>query len=230
MNDIQVFNNSEFGEVRTVLIGDDVWFIAKDICDILGLSDVSRSVEKLEDDEKLIHKIFVSGQNRDILIINESGLYTLIIRSNKPEARQFRKWVTAEVLPSIRKHGLYAVDELLNNPDMAIKAFQALKEERAARIEAERKNAVLMHVSKTYTATEIAKEIGLKSANELNRELEKRGIQFKVNNTWVPKADYADKGFFDIKQEVLDTGTVIYHRRITQNGRTFILELFNKAA
>ncbi|MGI5085519.1 phage antirepressor [Treponema putidum] len=230
MNDIQVFNNSEFGEVRTVLIGDDVWFIAKDICDILGLSDVSRSVEKLEDDEKLIRKIFVSGQNRDILIINESGLYTLIIRSNKPEARQFRKWVTAEVLPSIRKHGLYAVDELLNNPDMAIKAFQALKEERAARIEAERKNAVLMHVSKTYTATEIAKEIGLKSANELNRELEKRGIQFKVNNTWVPKADYADKGFFDIKQEVLDTGTVIYHRRITQNGRTFILELFNKAA
>ena len=230
MNDIQVFNNSEFGEVRTVLIGDDVWFIAKDICDILGLSDVSRSVEKLEDDEKLIRKIFVSGQNRDILIINESGLYTLIIRSNKPEARQFRKWVTAEVLPSIRKHGLYAVDELLNNPDMAIKAFQALKEERAARIEAERKNAVLMHVSKTYTATEIAKELGLKSANELNRELEKRGIQFKVNNTWVPKADYADKGFFDIKQEVLDTGTVIYHRRITQDGRTFILELFNKAA
>lgn len=230
MNDIQVFNNSEFGEVRTVLIGDDVWFIAKDICDVLGLSDVSRAVEKLEDDEKLIRKIFVSGQNRNILIINESGLYTLIVRSNKPEARQFRKWVTAEVLPSIRKHGLYAVDELLNNPDMAIKAFQALKEERAARIEAERKNAVLMHVSKTYTATEIAKELGLKSANELNRELEKRGIQFKVNNTWVPKADYADKGFFDIKQEVLDTGTVIYHRRITQYGRTFILELFNKAA
>ena len=230
MNDIQVINNSEFGEVRTVLIGDDVWFIAKDICDVLGLSDVSHAVEKLEDDEKLIRKIFVSGQNRDILIINESGLYTLIIRSNKPEARRFRKWVTAEVLPSIRKHGLYAVDELLNNPDIAIKAFQALKEERAARIEAERKNAVLMHVSKTYTATEIAKELGLKSANELNRELEKRGIQFKVNNTWVPKADYADKGFFDIKQEVLDTGTVIYHRRITQDGRSFILELLNKAA
>lgn len=230
MNDIQVFNNSEFGEVRTVLIGDDVWFIAKDICDVLGLSDVSHAVEKLEDDEKLIRKIFVSGQNRDILIINESGLYTLIIRSNKPEARRFRKWVTAEVLPSIRKHGLYAVDELLNNPDIAIKAFQALKEERAARIEAERKNAVLMHVSKTYTATEIAKELGLKSANELNRELEKRGIQFKVNNTWVPKAYYADKGFFDIKQEVLDIGTVIYHRRITQDGRSFILELLNKAA
>ena len=87
-----------------------------------------------------------------------------------------------------------------------------------------------MNVIKTYTATEIAKELGLKSANELNRELEKRGIQFKVNNTWVPKADYADKGFFDIKQEVLDTGTVIYHRRITQDGRSFILELLNKAA
>lgn len=217
MNEVPLFENEQTAE-------------AKDICDILSLSDVSRAVEKLEDDEKLIRKIFVSGQNRDILIINESGLYTLIIRSNKPDARQFRKWVTAEVLPSIRKHGLYAVDELLNNPDMAIKAFQALKEERAARIEAERKNAVLMHVSKTYTATEIAKELGLKSANELNRELEKRGIQFKVNNTWVPKADYADKGFFDIKQEVLDTGTVVYHRRITQNGRTFILELFNKAA
>ena len=230
MNDIQVFNNSEFGEVRTVLIGDDVWFIAKDVAIILGYFDTQAMTRRLDDDEKGMQKIHTLGGDQNMSIINESGLYNTIIGSTKPEARRFRKWVTAEVLPSIRKHGLYAVDELLNNPDMAIKAFQALKEERAARIEAERKNAVLMHVSKTYTATEIAKELGLKSANELNRELEKRGVQFKVNNTWVPKADYADKGFFDIKQEVLDTGTVIYHRRITQDGRTFILELFNKAA
>lgn len=230
MNDIQVFNNSEFGEVRTVLIGDDVWFIAKDIAIILGYSDTQAMTRRLDDDEKGMQKIHTLGGDQNMSIINESGLYNAIIGSIRPEAKRFRKWVTAEVLPSIRKHGLYAVDELLNNPDMAIKAFQALKEERAARIEAERKNAVLMHVSKTYTATEIAKELGLKSANELNRELEKRGIQFKVNNTWVPKADYADKDFFDIKQEVLDTGTVIYHRRITQDGRTFILELFNRAA
>lgn len=91
--------------------------------------------------------------------------------------------------------------------------------------EAERRNAVLMHVTKTYTATEIAKELGFRSAMMLNEELERRGVQFKQNGTWVPKADYAELGYFQIKQEVLDSGRVVYYTRITQDGRRFILEL-----
>lgn len=100
-----------------------------------------------------------------------------------------------------------------------------IAEQRAALAEAERKNAVLMHVSKTYTATEIAKELGLRSAQELNEKLADMKIQYKQNGTWVPYADYANMGYFEIKQEVFDNGHVEYHRRITQDGRAFILDL-----
>lgn len=92
-------------------------------------------------------------------------------------------------------------------------------------IEAERKNAVLMHTRKLYTATEVAKELGLRSAQELNEKLQERGVQFKQNGTWVPCADYSDLGYFSIKQNVLDNGTVIYDRKITQDGRAFIVDL-----
>ena len=95
--------------VRTVMVNNVPWFVAKDVCAVLELSDVSMSVSKLDDDEKLIQKIFVSGQNRDVVVVNESGLYTLILRSNKPEAKRFRKWVTSEVLPNIRKNGIYDI-------------------------------------------------------------------------------------------------------------------------
>ena len=101
--------------VRTVIIGNMPWFVAKDVCEVLELSDVSMSVAKLDDDEKLVQKLFVSGQNRDMIIVNESGLYTLIMRSNKPEARSFRKWVTSEGWPSIRATGQYTMPQLVEN-------------------------------------------------------------------------------------------------------------------
>lgn len=121
--------------------------------------------------------------------------------------------------------------EILENYKKANADFVALlerkyEEERAARVKAEQTNAVLMHVNKTYTATEIAKELGMKSAAELNQRLAEKRIQFKQNDTWLPFSEYADCGYFEIKQEVLDSGKVIYHRRITQLGREFILGLF----
>ena len=105
-------------------------------------------------------------------------------------------------------------------------ALAKINAERAGRLEAERKNAVLMHVTKTYTAGEIAKEIGMRSAQELNEAMKEAGIQYKQNGTWIPCADYAEKGFFQIKQQELESGKVIYDRRITQDGRKFILEFF----
>ena len=141
-NDITIYNHKDM-ELRTVRIDEEAWFIAKDVCDNLGLSDVSMSIGRLDDDEKLIQKLLVSGQNRNVRLINESGLYSLILTSTKPEAKKMKKWVTRDVLPSIRKHGMYAtentIDNMIANPDFAIKLLEELKEERAGKLLVEEK-------------------------------------------------------------------------------------------
>ena len=162
--------------------------------------------------------------------IPENIFYRLAMKARNEVAEKFQAKVADEIIPSIRKHGIYAtdnvIDQILDNPDFGIELLTKLKEERAARVEAERKNAILMHVNKTYTMTEIAKEIGMKSAIQLNKLLAEKKIQYQVNGTWVMYSQYSDLGYEEIKQEVLDSGKVIYHRRITQMGREFILKLF----
>lgn len=232
---VTVFNNEEFGEVRTVTIDGEPWIVGKDVATALGYADTFGALKKhVMDSDKLVCQIDSAGQKRDVTVINESGVYTLIFGSKLKSAERFKHWVTSEVLPCIRKNGIYAtdnvIDNILNNPDFGIELLTKLKEERAARIEAEKTNAILMHVNKTYTMTEIAKEIGLKSANELNKILAEKKIQYKSNGTWVMYSDYSDLGYESIKQETLDSGRVIYYRRITQLGRKFILGLFDMAA
>ena len=162
--------------------------------------------------------------------IPENIFYRLAMKAKNETAEKFQAKVADEIIPSIRKHGLYAadnvIDQILGNPDFGIELLTKLKEERTARVEAERKNAILMHVNKTYTMTEIAKELGMKSAIQLNKLLAEKKIQYQVNGTWVMYSRYSDLGYEEIKQEVLDSGKVIYHRRITQMGREFILKLF----
>ena len=162
--------------------------------------------------------------------IPENIFYRLAMKARNELAESFQTKVADEILPSIRKHGIYAtddvIDNILNNPDFGIELLTKLKEERAARVEAERTNAILMHVNKTYTATEIAKELGFKSAIALNQDLGSKGIQFKQNNTWLLYSKYAQCGYVDIKQEVLDNGKVVYHRRFTQLGREWLLKLY----
>ena len=131
MNDLQVFKNAEFGEIRTVTINDEVWFVGKDVAKALGYLNASKAIsDHVDIEDKLNNDSLSSLGQRGGWIINESGLYSLILSSKLPTAKKFKRWVTSEVVPSIRKHGMYAVDELINNPDMAIKAFTALKEER----------------------------------------------------------------------------------------------------
>lgn len=132
MNELKIFENTEFGQVRTVTIDNEPWFVGKDVADALGYSDTNKAVAMHveEEDKKLNDKSSSSFGQRGATLINESGLYALIFGSKLEAAKRFKRWVTSEVLPAIRKHGAYAVDELLNNPDMAIKAFTALKEER----------------------------------------------------------------------------------------------------
>ena len=162
--------------------------------------------------------------------IPENVFYRLAMKAKNEAAEKFQAKVADEIIPSIRKHGIYATDNVINqildNPDFGIELLTKLKEERAARVEAERKNAILMHVNKTYTMTEIAKELGMKSAIQLNKLLAEKKIQYQVNGTWVMYSQYSDLGYEEIKQEVLDSGKVIYHRRVTQMGREFILKLF----
>ena len=232
---LTVFNNEEFGEIRTIIIDNKPWFVGKDVAVSLGYKDTSDALKKhVADEDKLTRCFADSGQNRQMYIINESGLYALIFGSKLESAKRFKHWVTSEVLPCIRKNGIYAtdnvIDNILNNPDFGIELLTRLKEERSARVEAERTNSILMHVNKTYTMTEIAKEIGLKSAVELNKILSDKKIQYKVNGTWVMYSDYSNCGYEEIKQDVLDSGRVIYHRKITQLGRKFILNLFDMKA
>lgn len=166
--------------------------------------------------------------------IPENIFYRLAMKAKNEVAETFQAKVADEIIPSIRKHGIYAtdkvIDEILEDPDFGIKLLTQLKVERAARVEAERKNAILTHVNKTYTMTEIAKELNLKSATKLNQILAKKKIQYKVGGTWVMYSDYSDMGYEDIKQEVLDNGKVIYHRKITQLGREFILDIMKQDA
>jgi anti-repressor protein len=232
MNELQKVFNYEENKVRTVLKDDEVWFVAKDVCEVLEINKYRDAVSRLDEDETGSVLVDTLGGKQEMSAVNESGLYSLIFKSRKPEAKKFKKWVTNEVLPSIRKHGAYMTDDVLEktleDPDYMIGLLTALKDEKTKRVEAERTVNILTHVNKTYTATEIAKELGFRSATALNRDLQTKKIQFNQNGTWVFYSKYADKGYVDIKQEVLDNGKVIYHRRFTQLGREFLIKLYDK--
>ena len=136
MNELQIFENAEFGQIRTVTIDEEVWFVGKDVAEALGYSNSSKAVSvHVGEEDRILKVLEADSQNGNVVktqtaLINESGLYALIFGSKLESAKRFKHWVTSEVLPAIRKHGVYAVDELLANPEMAIKAFTALKEER----------------------------------------------------------------------------------------------------
>ena len=235
-NKIEIFRNAKFGEVRVAGTSEEPLFCLSDICKAVDLKNPSSVKSRLDRNDVQLIDLYALRETEGGIVgnslanfVTESGFYDVILQSNSNKVKPFRHWITNEVLPSIRKHGVYATDETIDkiiaNPDFGIKLLTELKEEREKRIESERQNAILMHVNKTYTSTEIAKECNLKSANELNKLLNAKGIQFKSGGTWVLYSKYANLGYEEIKQEVLDNGRVIYHRKFTQIGRKFILNL-----
>ena len=135
MSNLQIFENPEFGTVRTITVEGKPYFVGKDVADILGYQNGSRDINRHVDEEDR-HKVmlFDGNQDKETIIINESGLYSLILSSKMPKARQFKHWVTAEVLPSIRKHGAYItsgkLEEIMNDPDSWIQLLTTLKGER----------------------------------------------------------------------------------------------------
>lgn len=144
MNELQSFT-FDGSTVRTIMINSEPYFVGKDVAEILGYSNPRDALAKHVDQEDRNTVAIRDGKgNPNQTVINESGLYSLIIGSKLPTAKRFKRWVTSEVLPAIRKHGAYAVDELIDDPDLAIKAFTALKEERTKRKALEAQNAVMI--------------------------------------------------------------------------------------
>lgn len=130
MDKLQIFNNAEFGSVRTIVIDGEPFFVGKDIAEVLGYSNPQKALrDHVDEEDKTVNDSFTVNGTKGILI-NESGLYSLMLRSQMSKARQFKHWITSEVLPSIRKYGMYARDELLNDPDLLIAVATQLKDER----------------------------------------------------------------------------------------------------
>lgn len=246
MNEINIFENEDFGEVGTVELEGNTWFIARDVCRALELDNSRQALSRLDEDEK--NTVILNDGNRgnpNMAIINESGLYSLVLSSRKPEAKAFKRWITHEVLPSIRKHGMYAMDELLDNPDIAIEALTRLKEEREKRKELEFENKVQaqqiaeLQPKATYydlvlqnpdliSTSLIAKDYGL-SGKALNKILHELGIQFNQGGVWLLYAKYQDKGYTSTKTTVFPrtdgTQGLSILTKWTQKGRLFLYDI-----
>lgn len=249
MNNLTVFNNPDFGSIRTVTVNNEPYFVGKDVADILGYTNAPKAIkDHVDDEDKLVERIVMSGQKRGVILINESGLYSLILSSKMPNARKFKRWVTSEVLPSIRKHGMYAVDELLNNPDFMIKTFEALKEEREKnkglskevveqqRVISELQPKVtyldkILDSKSLVLTTQIAKDYGM-SARRFNRLLRELGVQYKVGDQWVLYAKYQACGY--VHSRTIEfrhrdgTPDVKMQTEWTQKGRLFLYETLKK--
>ena len=247
MNDLQVFNY-EGASVRVIDRDGEPWFVGKDVAEVLGYRNGSRDIKRhVEDEDREKTMVFDGNQDKETILINESGLYSLILSSRLPGARQFKRWVTSEVLPSIRKHGIYAtpitIDRILDDPDLGIRLFTQLKEEREKRAALETTVAVQtqqiaeMNPKATYydtvlqckdlvTITRIAKDFRL-SAQALNRILAEKKVQFKQGDMWVLYQRYAEKGYTQSKTYTYGTENehAKMHTLWTQAGRLFIYDL-----
>lgn len=246
MNNLQIFNYNG-NEVRTVQKDGEPWWVLKDVCGVLGLKNPTMIAERLEDDE--VTKFNLGGLSGETNIINESGLYNVILRSDKPEAKPFRKWVTSEVLPSIRKHGAYmtehVIEQALASPDFLIKLATQLKEEKDKNKELEVKNSQLVvdkqiMKPKADYFDELVDRNLLTNFRETAKQLEvkeKEFVKFLIERKYVYRdkrgklMPYADKnnGLFEVKETFNEktkwSGT---QTLITPKGRETFRLLFLK--
>ena len=243
---IQVWNY-ESSEIRTVQINGEPWFVLSDVCKVLELSSPHKVAERLDGDEKGRNQIPTLGGVQEMAVVNESGLYTVILRSDKPQAKPFRKWVTSEVLPSIRKHGAYMTPETIKKvmltPDFIISLAGELKNEQEKNkkltLELENKDEEISTLKPKATYCDlvlsctnavpislIAKDYGM-SARKLNSILNDMKIQYKCGGQWILNQNYAGKGYTKSATHTYNTiyGTAANIRtNWTQKGRLLIYE------
>lgn len=252
MSNLQIFNNADFGEVRTLTIDGEPYFVGKDVAEILGYERTTKAiVDRVDEEDRNMLTSETQSQfgielgQRGGWLINESGLYSLILSSKLPAAKKFKHWVTSEVLPAIRKHGMYAIDEFLDNPDMAIAALTALKEERAKTKALQTENAQqkqmigelkpkadymdkILNNKGLVTISQIAKDYGM-SGRAMNEKLHELGVQYKQSGQWLLYSKYHDKGYTHSRTINIThsdgTPDVTMETKWTQKGRVFIYEL-----
>lgn len=246
MSKLTIFKNAEFGQIRTVQLNNETYFVGKDIAEALGYVNSRKALaDHVSEEDKGVTKCDTLGGKQELAVINESGLYALIFGSKLESARRFKHWVTSEVLPSIRKHGVYAVDELINNPEMAIKAFTALKEEREKNRLLQEDNermkpkaifADAVSASKTSILVgDLAKlicqngvQIGQKRLFDWLRE---NGYLVKSGNSKnMPMQRYVEQGLFEIKESnvINPDGSVRITKttKVTGKGQVYFVQKF----
>ena len=246
MNELQIFNNEEFGEIRIVTIDNEPWFVAKDVCEALKHTNPTMAMQMLEEDERTKLSLGRAGETN---VINESGLYTLIIKSNLPNAKKFRKWVTSEVLPSIRKNGGYIANQEQMTPEQivanALIVAQNIISQKDMQIEeletsVQQMDSIISEMTPKVdyadrilsstdcmTVSQIAQDYGM-SAKRFNKILHTAGIQRKVGNQWILYAEYQGKGYVRNKTCEYTKGNGDTGAKLltvwTQKGRMLIYE------
>lgn len=244
MNQLQIFNSPEFGQVRTITENGKVLFCASDIAKSLGYSNPNKAIN---DHCRAITKRStpISGKLQEINFITEGDIYRLVVKSQMPYAVQFESWIFDEIVPSIRKHGMYATDELLDNPDLLIQIATALKEERAKNKELETEVKVktqligelkpkadymdqILNNKGLVTITQIAKDYGM-SGKAMNELLHSIKVQYKQSDQWLLYSKYHDLGYthsstVDITRKD-GTPDIRMNTKWTQKGRLFLYEL-----
>jgi prophage antirepressor-like protein len=245
MNELKVFENSEFGSIRTVNIDNEPYFVGKDVAQVLGYSNTRKAIADHVDDEDKKDGVTIRdtiGRNQSTVAINESGLYSLILSSKLPSAKRFKRWVTSEVLPSVRQTGAYmtpeTIERVLCNPDTVINLAQQLKN---LQLEVARKNQligelqpkanyvdIILDNKGLVTITQIAKDYGMSGA-AMNKLLNRFGVQFKQSGQWLLYSRYHDLGYTHSKTINITRSDgrsdVVLETKWTQKGRLFIYEL-----
>lgn len=242
MNDIQIFN-FQSNEVRVVKDDNgEPWFVAKDVCSVLEIRNATQAVGQLDEDER---SMFCIGRQGNTNIINESGLYALVIRSNKPNARKFRKWITSEVLPSIRKHGGYiasngteSVEELymraMESLHAALERQKAITAEQTKQLERQAPDVeycnTVLAAKNLHTVNSIATHLGT-TAVRLNRLLSLHGWIYRKGGIYYPSASIRDKGYcdFHVVPYVKGNGEIATreHLKWTEEGRRFVINFYH---
>jgi len=240
MTNITIFKNNDFGEVRTLEQDGKTLFCGSDVAKALGYAIPSKAVNT---HCKGVSKMEVptNGGSQQMLFISEGDMYRLIVNSKLPSAEKFERWVFDEVIPTVRKHGLYAKDELLNNPDLFISALEELKAERERTKRLELENAknkqiigelkpkasyydLILQNKSLMPISQIAKDYGM-SGKAFNKLLHELGVQFKQGNTWLLYQGYADQGYTQSRTFAIDAERSRMHTYWTQKGRLFLYDL-----
>lgn len=242
-NNVQTFS-FESSQVRVVEINSEPWFVGKDVAEILGYKKpLNALATHVDEDDSLKQGLTDSlGRVQETIIINESGLYSLILASKLPSAKRFKRWVTSEVLPTIRRHGAYMtahkIEEILSDPDTIIKLATELKAEREGRLIAEQRVNELTPKASYYdlvlknqslvTITQIAKDYGM-SGREMNAKLHDLKVQYKQGSTWLLYSKYQKTGWTHSDTIVVDrtdgTKKAVMQTKWTQKGRLGLYEL-----